>query len=105
MKKKKEFHLDILIFYVFFVPFSMIGWMDGFMHEKMTCKIKSECHLVTHYGRSHWNISIGPFNTCIRYYRGVIHLLASFSNCFFQGLANNGKNSWIVYFRNDIADI
>jgi hypothetical protein len=36
---------------------------------------------------------------------GLDYLLASFSNCFFQGLANDGKNSWIIYFRNDVADI
>lgn len=36
---------------------------------------------------------------------GLDYLLASFSNCFFQGLGNDGKNSWIIYFRNDVAGI
>lgn len=36
---------------------------------------------------------------------GPDYLLASFYDCFFQGLANDGKNSWIIHFRDDVARI
>ena len=36
---------------------------------------------------------------------GPDYLLASSYDCFFQGLANDGKNSWIIHFRDDVARI